>query len=112
LTEPTHDYIKESVELYKESIRNSPVQIIKDLKYRGDKSKLPEYARKRLMYIEDKVKNISCKSKGYIKPGKHNKTISIKEKLISRLLLGILVLCILFFIIGTITVISWFINLF
>lgn len=44
LTEPTEDHIKECVAIYKSSVNYSPIQILKDIKYRGDKSGLPQYA--------------------------------------------------------------------
>ncbi len=114
LTEPTHDYIAKSIKVYKESINNSPVQILKDLKYRGDKTGLPEYARTTLLDIEDDVKKMEhtlpYKSKEYKEPNNYKETY--KDKILTKMFIGILLLCILFFIVGAITAISWFINLF
>ncbi len=116
LTEPTHGYIRESVEVYQESVSNSPIQILNDLKYRGDKSELTEYARKRLTILENEVKSmghsVPYKSKKYKEPNNINYKDTFKEKLITKLLIGIFFLCILFFITGIVTAISWFINLF
>ncbi|AXG72723.1 hypothetical protein DVK85_00135 [Flavobacterium arcticum] len=116
LTEPTHDYIRKSVKVYQESVNNSPIQILNDLKYRGDKSGLPEYARKRLLSIENEVKSmghsVRYKPKKYKELDNINYKETFKEKLITKLLIGIFFLCILFFITGIVTAISWIISLF
>lgn len=52
LTEPTEDYLKECIDAYKKSVNYSEEQILKDIKYRGDKSGLTKYALDKLNSLE------------------------------------------------------------
>jgi len=48
LTEPTEKHIKECTAIYETTVNNSAIQILNDIKYRGDKSGLTFYAAKSL----------------------------------------------------------------
>ncbi|WP_294734922.1 DUF6584 family protein [uncultured Flavobacterium sp.] len=113
LTDPTEDYIRECIKVYKESVKSSSIQILSDLKYRGDKSGLSGYAYKKLTAIENEVisreRSTSYKSK---KTGNHSEKETFKEKLMSSAPFGIVLLCLIFFITGVIVSITWVINLF
>ena len=52
LSEPTPERQK-CVAIYMDSVQQSPVQVWRDLKYRGDMGGLPDYARKKLQEIFD-----------------------------------------------------------
>lgn len=45
LTEPTEDRIKKCVEIYEKSVNYSGYQILQEIVFRGDKSKLSEFAQ-------------------------------------------------------------------
>lgn len=65
LTEPTEDHVKECVAIYKASVNYSPIQILKDIKYRGDKSELPQYALQTLNALEEERFKKNQSSKKY-----------------------------------------------
>ncbi|RDI12093.1 DUF6584 family protein [Flavobacterium sp. AG291] len=65
LAEPTEDYIKECVTVYKTSVNYSPIQILKDIKYRGDKLRLPAYALQTLDQLEQEKYKKNQSSKKY-----------------------------------------------
>ncbi|MDT0295838.1 DUF6584 family protein [Mesonia ostreae] len=52
LTEPTEDRIKKSVEIYVKSVNYSGYQILQEIVFRGDKSKLSEFAQNKLTELE------------------------------------------------------------
>lgn len=52
LTEPNEERIKKCVEMYEKSVNYSGSQILKDLIFRGDRSKLPEYGQRKLEALE------------------------------------------------------------
>lgn len=60
LSEPAPEKQK-CIDLYLNSVNNSPVQVWRDLKYRGDMSGLPDYARNKLEKLQEQ-KNILAKS--------------------------------------------------
>lgn len=111
LTDPTQEPIRKSIEVYQQSVNNSPIQILKDLKYRGDKSGLPEYTRDKLIALEDEVKNIKLrKPKKYSKPAQHKPTL--KGNVLNIVFKITLLLVVLFIIVGAIASVTWVISLF
>ncbi|QYJ68335.1 DUF6584 family protein [Flavobacterium litorale] len=114
LTEPTHDYMLQSIKVYQKSVGYSPIQILKDLKYRGDKSGLPDYAREKLIALEVEVKAmghaVPYKPKNAKKP--INYKASFKEKVFNGCFFVVSFLCIMFLIIGVIESITWVVHLF
>lgn len=52
LTEPTEERIKKCADIYEKSVNYSGYQILQELVYRGDKTKLPEYAQKKMLALE------------------------------------------------------------
>ena len=52
LTEPTDDRIKNCVEIYEKSVNYSGYQILQEIVFRGDKSKLSEFAQNKLKELE------------------------------------------------------------
>src|SRR5690606_6669077 len=62
LNDSKSEHMKMCVELYKNSVKNSGSQILKDIKFRGDKSLLSLYGQKMLAELEQdsfaKTKNI------------------------------------------------------
>lgn len=67
LTEPIEDRIKECTDIYRASVNYSPIQILKDLKYRGDKLKLPAYSLQILNTLEEEKYKMNQSSKTYNK---------------------------------------------
>jgi hypothetical protein len=60
LSEPTPERQK-CVAIYLDSVQHSPVQVWRDLKYRGDTSTLPDFARNKLETLREQ-KNVLGKS--------------------------------------------------
>lgn len=116
LTPPTEEHIQRSIEVYEQSVNHSSFQILKDLKYKGHKTALPEYARKKLLILENNIKDIGHGLP--YKPISSNNSIddvyqkTFIDKLVPILFISIITLCLLFFIVGVITAISWLVNLF
>ena len=52
LTEPTEERIRKCVSIYEKSVNYSGYQILQDIVFRGDKSKLNDYAKSRLAELE------------------------------------------------------------
>lgn len=52
LAEPVEPHVKECVALYEASVNNSPLQILKDISFRGDTAVLPLYAKEKLEALE------------------------------------------------------------
>lgn len=65
LTEPIEDRIKECIDIYKDSVNHSPIQILKDIKFRGNKLKLPAYALQTLDALEQEKYKKNQSSKKY-----------------------------------------------
>ncbi|WP_297332829.1 DUF6584 family protein [Flavobacterium sp.] len=115
LSEPVSDEIKLSIEAYNKTINYSPVQALKDIKYRGDKSGLPKYAAMRLQQLESSAAAMGhtipvFTSKKNIKP-----TRKMKNKLYMKLQSYFFKLIVLFLfislIVGVITVFVFLFNL-
>lgn len=65
LTEPIEDHITKCTDIYKASVNHSSVQILKDIRYRGDKLKLPAYALQTLDTLEQEKYKMNQSSKKY-----------------------------------------------
>ena len=52
LTEPTEERIKKCVDIYEKSVKNSGYQILQEIVFRGQKTKLPKYAQQKLTALE------------------------------------------------------------
>lgn len=113
LTEPTDERIKKCVEIYEKSVNYSGYQILQEIVFRGDKSKLSEFAQNKLTELETDSK----KKTGYVpkftpKKNKRKKASteykqSYKNKLEGYLLSAILISIVILIIIGFVTVIKW-----
>ena len=65
LTEPLEDRIKECTAIYKASVNYSAQQMLKDIKFRGDRLKLPVYALQILDALEAERYKKNQSSKTY-----------------------------------------------
>lgn len=113
LTEPTDDRIKKCVDIYEKSVNYSGYQILQELVFRGDKSKLSEFAQKKLSELEaDSKQKAKYIPKFNPKPNKRKKNHSdqkrtFKDRLGEIVLFSILISIGLLIIIGFVTVIKW-----
>lgn len=113
LTEPTDDRIKKSVEIYEKSVNNSGYQILQDIVFRGDKSKLSKFAQKKLSELELDSKQKANyvpkfnpkKNKERAKKGSPKMTF--RDKLTVYPIVGIFIFLAICSIIGVITVVKW-----
>lgn len=114
LTEPTDERIKKSVDAYQKSVNYSGYQILQEITFRGDKSKLSEYGRtklnelendssERVNYIPKFAKKLNRKERKQQK----NKKRSFKDRLIEKLLLALVISIPILAIIGFITITTW-----
>lgn len=113
LTEPTDDRIKKCVEIYEKSVNNSGYQILQELVFRGDKSKLSDYAQKKLTELEsDSKEKANYIPKFNPKTNKQKKNDydhkqTFKEKLGGFIFFSVLALIVILIIIGFVTAIQW-----
>ena len=113
LTEPTEDRIKKCVDIYEKSVNYSGYQILQEIVFRGDKSKLSEFAQNKLTELEvdskkkaDYVPKFSPKNnKRKNKNSEYKRTF--KDKLGEWTLFGIVASIVILIIIGFVTVIKW-----
>ena len=113
LTEPTDERIKKCVEIYEKSVNYSGYQILQEIVFRGDKSKLSEFAQNKLAELEaDSKKKASYvpkfspkKNKPKNKNSEHKQTF--KDKLGGYLIFGIVASIVVLIIIGFVTIIKW-----
>ncbi|CAL2101231.1 conserved protein of unknown function [Tenacibaculum sp. 190130A14a] len=113
LTEPTDDRIKKCVQIYEKSVNNSGYQILQEIVFRGNKSKLSVYAQKKLTQLEyDSKEKVNHIPKFYPKSNKSkqksakNKS-TIKDRIIEFIFFSVLISIVLLIIIGIVTVIKW-----
>ena len=113
LTEPTEDRIKKCVEIYEKSVNYSGYQILQEIVFRGDKSKLSEFAQNKLTELESDSKNKVDYVPTFGPKNNKRKIINVenkqtlKSKLGVFLIFGIIASIVIFIIIGFITVIEW-----
>ena len=113
LTEPTEERIRKCVSIYEKSVNYSGYQILQDIVFRGDKSKLNDYAKSKLAELElssrEQVNYIPeykpKRKKSRVKKG--NSKINFKDKLISYAIYGILILLLISMLIGLVTLVGW-----
>ena len=113
LTEPNDERIKKCVDIYEKSVNNSGYQILQEIVFRGDKSKLSEFAQNKLSELESDSK----KKADYVpkfnprtnkkKRKKGNSNMTFKDKMTVYPIIGIFIFLAICSIIGVITVIKW-----
>nr|WP_028871570.1 DUF6584 family protein [Psychroserpens burtonensis] len=109
--QPTNDGIKKWVEIYDKSVNYSGHQILKDITFRGDESKLSEFAKKKLPELESHSKITTHHIRKFRPKGnnsknqKHRQTIN--DKLIGYGIFGMLVIVLILILVRFITVIDW-----
>ena len=113
LTEPTDERIKKCVEIYEKSVNYSGYQILQEITFRGDKTKLSEFAQNKLAELESDSK----KKADYVpefkpktnkqKRKKRNSKITFKDKLTLYPIIGVFIFLGICSIIGIVTVIKW-----
>ncbi|KGO93459.1 DUF6584 family protein [Flavobacterium subsaxonicum] len=100
LAEPTEERIKKCVEIYEKSVNYSGNQILKELVFRGDKSKLPVYAQHKIEALEinskSKVGTVPTYTRKHFKTkslpkGKYTLRQNITEKLIIAIVIFIII---------------------
>ena len=113
LTEPLEDRIKTCVEIYENSVNHSGHQILQEIVFRGDKSKLPEYARQKLTRLEsDSIAKVKYFPKfnpklNVQKKFKSDQKQTLKEKLSGVIFFSVLIIIGFLIILGLITVKKW-----
>ncbi|MDT0554620.1 DUF6584 family protein [Patiriisocius hiemis] len=113
LTEPTDERIKKCVEIYEKSVNYSGYQILQEITFRGDKTKLSKYAQKKLAELEsdskEKTNHIPEFKPKVNKPKKQNKKYvqTFKDKLGGYVIFGIVAVIVVLIIIGFVSVIKW-----
>jgi len=113
LTPQTKDKIKQCVEIYEKSVNHSGNKILQDITYRGDKSKLSEYGKRKLSELEqDSKKNskyVPTFSPILNKQKKKTKTTerTFSQRIIEILMIGLLISIPIFAIIGIYTTLKW-----
>jgi hypothetical protein len=113
LTKPTEERIKKCINIYLNSVNNSGTQVLLDITFRGDKDKLPEYAKNKLTEFETDSKLKSKyvptfkakQNKQQRQSAKYEK--SFMNKLGGWVILGLLLLTVFCAIVGFITAIGW-----
>lgn len=112
LSENRNPEINRCIEIYKNSVNNSGNQILKDIVFRGDKTKLSFHLQSTLNELEkdsfEKTKNIPNfqPKKNYLEKDIYKETI--KDKLIKYLFFGFLLFIVLLIILGFVKLIEWF----
>ena len=113
LSEPTDDRIKKCVEIYEKSVNYSGHQILREIKFSGDKTKLSEFASTKISELENDseiktgyIPKIENKFQKPITPvTKHKK--SFEDKMADFWAYFIIGLCIVLFLIGIYSIIKW-----
>ena len=113
LTEPTDERIKKCVEIYEKSVNYSGHQILQEIVFRGEKSKLSHYAQKKLTELEsdskEKAKYVPKYNPKTNKQKKNNsdQKRTFKDRLGEIVFFSILISIGLLIVIGFVTVIQW-----
>ena len=111
LTEPSEERIKQCVEIYEKSVNFSGYQILQEIVFRGDKTKLSKYAQQKLTALEldskEKMKFIPKFNPKINIKHKNNQKHSMKEKWIEMIGPILLLIIIFLLIVGFVTVIKW-----
>ena len=113
LTEPTEEKIKHCVEIYEKSVKNSGYQILQEIVFRGEKSKLSIYAQQKLTELElDSEKKVNYIPKYQPKLNLQKKKNvrqkeTFKEKLIKKIFYSILIIVVISIFVGLKTITEW-----
>ena len=109
LTETDNNNIKKCVAVYEKSVNYSPIQILRDIKYRGDKSGLPYYAIQKLNTLESEALERSRLRESHnFKSSKQMPGSPLfKDKLVTLMLSSIVVTLGIVFFVGLATSVSW-----
>tara|TARA_B110000046_G_C13025195_1_gene413607 strand:+ start:7770 stop:8294 length:525 start_codon:yes stop_codon:yes gene_type:complete len=113
LTEPKEDRIKQSVEIYEKSVNYSGTKILEDITFRGDKAKLSEFGKKKLVELESDSKKESNYIPSFLpitnnqKEKERSLKIIFKDKLMTSPIIGIFIFLALCLIIVVIMFIQW-----
>ncbi len=112
LSEERNSEIERCIEIYKNSVNNSGNQILKDIVFRGDKTKLSPHLQSILNELEkhsfEKTKNIHnfLPKKNYREENNYKETF--KDKLLKYLFFGSLIFIVLLIILGVVKLIESF----
>ncbi|MCB4800207.1 DUF6584 family protein [Neotamlana laminarinivorans] len=113
LTEPTDERITKCVDIYEKSVNYSGYQILQEIVFRGDKSKLSEFAQNKLTELEvDSKKKADYVPKFSPKKNKRKNKNSedkqtFKDKLGEWIIFGVVATIFILIVIGLITTIKW-----
>ena len=113
LTETSEERIKKCVEIYEKSVNYSGNQILQEIVFRGDKSKLSIFAQNKLTALElDSKKKTNFVPKYNPKQNIQKKIHTrqeqtFKDKLILKLILLIFIIIVVCILIGFITITKW-----
>lgn len=113
LTETSEERIKKCVEIYEKSVNYSGNQILQEIVFRGDKSKLSKFAQQKLTDLElDSEKKTKYVPKynpkqNIQKKYTTNEKQTFKDKLIGKLFFFVLILIVISIIVGLITITKW-----
>lgn len=115
LFEPNDERKRKSIEAYRSTVNNSGYQILQEITFRGDKEKLPEYAKRTLIELEadsrqkvNYVPHFGPKQKK-IDRNKEDSVKTFGDKLINGLIISALIMFPVLAVIGLIRVIQWII---
>ena len=114
LTEPIKEHIERCVKTYESSVNNSGTQILNDIKFRGDKNLLSQFAKNKMEQLESNSLKISKYIPKY-HPKKNSGNSEVKyvetkkDKLTKYGLLLIGIIIVFLFFVGIVTVTMWFI---
>ena len=106
LTEPEEERIKKCVEIYEKSVNYSGNQILKELIFRGDKSKLSEFGQRKLEALEFNSKQVTgtvpTYKRKHFKPNvtKVRSEQRLKSEITEKVILCLVLLVIILVIIG------------
>ena len=109
--ESDEKHIRDCVEIYEKSVSFSGNQILNDIKFRGDKSNLNQYAKAKLTELEDRSKletgNIPIfKSENNVKPSV-GKWDPLKQKIVQLIFLIVLIFILISTIVGLYHIYRW-----
>lgn len=111
LSEPATGSIKRSIATYEQSVNFSATKILNDIVFRGDKNKLPEYAKKKLIALEkdslDKSNYIPAFSPKKSRSERTNDIPSLSEKIMPFVLASTLVFIFVLLLITLGVIINW-----
>ncbi|WP_417356800.1 DUF6584 family protein [Flavobacterium sp.] len=109
LTETDNNNIKKCVAVYEKSVNYSPIQILRDIKYGGDKSGLPDYAIQKLNTLEAQaIERSRLRESHNFKSNKQMPDSPLfKDKLVILMLSSVVVTMAIVFFVGLATSFSW-----